>query len=241
MMSSCSQQPAGRGADNRRMRPALVLIHSPFLGPAVWSSTAAALRGRGRRVTVPSLLVVARSAPPYWPAGVEAIIRSAAEDPVVLVAHSNGGLYVPAVMEALGDQVRGVVFTDAALPGIGHYTPPAFVSSLPVVDGLLPPWTSWWDEADVAGLFPSPDVRAEVEAEQPRMPLAYFDHLPPVPQGWGASPGGYIWFGPPYDQGAALASEHGWPTEHLPGGHLHMLTDPDAVAESLVRLAGGWS
>ena len=35
---------------------------------------------------VPSLLAVARSAPPYWPAGVDSIVQSAADEPVILVA-----------------------------------------------------------------------------------------------------------------------------------------------------------
>lgn len=223
------------------MDAALVLIHSPFLGPATWQSTARALTGLGRRVHVPSLLGVAAAAPPYWPAGVEAIVRSAGDEPVVLVAHSNAGLFVPAAADALGDRVRGVVFVDAAVPGAGHHTTPAFLSRLDVVDGLLPPWTTWWDEADVAAVFPDPGVRAEVEAEQPRMPLAYYDHLPPAPPDWAAPLCGYLWFGAPYDKGAAQAAGFGWPTVHLPGNHLHMLTDPDAVAAAVLRLADDWS
>ena len=222
------------------MGPSLILIHSPFLGPATWQSTARALEGKQRRVHVPSLLTVAQSAPPYWPAGVDSIIRSAADEPVVIVPHSNAGLYVPAVVEALGEQVRGVVFIDAAMPAAGHHTTPDFLRTLATVDGLLPPWTSWWDDADVAALFPDPHVRAEVEAEQPRMPLAYYDHLPPAPHDWTAPSAGYIWFGRPYDKGAEQAALRGWPTAHLPGGHLHMLTDPDAVAAAIVEMAGDW-
>jgi pimeloyl-ACP methyl ester carboxylesterase len=222
------------------MDPLLVLIHSPFLGPATWQSTARALVGIGRRVHVPSLLAVARSAPPYWPAGVDAIIRSAGDEPVVLVPHSNAGLYVPAVVDALGEQVRGVVFVDAALPGAGHHTTSDFLSRLATVEGRLPPWTSWWDNADVAELFPDAGVRAEVEAEQPRMPLAYYDHLPPAPHGWAAPCYGYLWFGTPYDKGAAQAAAYGWPTARLPGTHLHMLADPHAVAAAVLQMAGDW-
>ncbi len=222
------------------MGPSLVLIHSPFLGPVTWRSTARALQGKDRRVHVPSLLEVARSAPPYWPAGADSIIRSAADEPIILIPHSNAGLYVPAVVDALGEQVRGVVFIDAALPGAGHSTPPEFLRRLAIVDGLLPPWTSWWEDADVDALFPDAHTRAEVEAEQPRMPLAYYDHLPPAPHHWTAPSVGYIWFGEPYDQGAAHAAKRGWPTVHLPGGHLHMLNDPNAVAATVLQIAGDW-
>jgi hypothetical protein len=192
-------------------------------------------------VQVPSLLAVARSGPPYWPVGVHSVVRAAAEDPVVLIPHSNAGLYVPAIVEALSDQVRGVVFVDAALPGAGHHTTPDFLSRLAIVDGLLPPWTSWWAETDVAEAIPDAQVRATVEAEQPRMPRAYYDHSPPAPDGWEKAPCGYIWFGKPYDKAAAQAALLGWPTAHLPGGHLHMLNDPIAVAEAVLQIAGDWS
>jgi pimeloyl-ACP methyl ester carboxylesterase len=222
------------------MPPTLILIHSPYLGPMTWQSTADALKAHGRRVRVPSLLVVAQSAAPYWPAGVESIVGSAADDSVILVPHSNAGLYVPSIVEALGDRVRGVVFVDAALPSAGPLTTPDFLRKLATVDGLLPPWTSWWPEADVAALFPDAQVRAAVEAEQPRMPLAYYDQLPPVRRDWTMSPAGYIWFGQPYDKGAAEAKTQGWPTVHLPGGHLHMLSDPNAVGAAVLEVAGDW-
>jgi len=34
--------------------------------------------------------------------------------------------------------------------------------------GLLPPWTDWWDE-DISALFPSPEVREQVERDRPRL------------------------------------------------------------------------
>lgn len=62
--------------------------------------------------------------------------------------------------------VVGAVFVDAGLPprdGEVPLAPPELFASLADKvnsDGLLPPWTSWWDEADVAGLSPTPEVRA---------------------------------------------------------------------------------
>lgn len=223
------------------MEPSIVLIHSPFVGPATWRSTALALERAGRRVQVPSMLGVAVSPAPYWPAGVAAVTSSVLDErAVVLVPHSNAGLYVPALVEALGDRVRGVVFVDARLPGAGQLTTPDFLAGLATVDGLLPPWTEWWDEADVAPLFPNADVRALVEAEQPRMPLAYYGNPPPAPEGWSELPCGYIWFGPPYDDEAARAADLGWPTMHVPGTHLQMLSDPSGVAAAVLQFAGEW-
>jgi hypothetical protein len=60
------------------------------------------------------------------------------------------------------------------------------------------------------------------------------------PHGWATPPCGYLWFGTPYDKGAAQAAAYGWPTAHLPGSHLHMLSDPDAVAAAVLHMAGDW-
>lgn len=220
------------------MPPTIVLIPSPLLGPATWEPTAHALERLGWRVRVPNLAGVAAAASPYWPAGVDAIVEAAADEPVVLVPHSNSGLYVPAVIEALGDRVRGVVFVDAALPEAGYFAQRDFLTSLVGADGRLPPWTAWWDDSDVGALFPDAEVRARVEAEQPRMPLGYYDNPPPAPDGWDRPPCSYIWFAEPYDKTAEKAAAHGWPTRHVPGRHLHMLADPDTVAEVLLDLAG---
>ena len=47
----------------------------------------------------------------------------------------------------------------------------------------------------------------------------------------------YVLFGPPYDETAAAARARGWPVEHLPGKHLHMIVDPVGVARLLTTLA----
>ncbi len=92
--------------------------------------------------------------------------------------------------------VVAAVFVDAILPpprGRIPLAPPALLDVLREKaddDGLLPPWTSWWDEVDVAALFPSPESRAGVEQEQQRLPLSYFVDALAVPQGWDQRPGG---------------------------------------------------
>ena len=215
-----------------------MLIPSPLLGPASWDPVARVLERHGRRARVPSLRCVSCAAPPYWPAGVDAIVRSLGSEPVVLVPHSNSGLLVPAVLEAVGDQVRGVVFVDAALPGAGYFAQRDFLDNLADADGLLPPWTSWWNESDVAELFPDAETRARVEAEQVRMPLAYYDHPPPAPDGWDQVRCAYLWFAEPYGAGAERVSVRGWPTRQVAGNHLHMLVDPDAVATAVLDMAG---
>ncbi|MFH5822677.1 hypothetical protein [Georgenia sp. AZ-5] len=228
------------------MDATVVLLHSPLVGPGTWAGVAAELAARGHRVVVPDLRV-APAPPPWWPVAVEsAAAPPAGTTEVVLVPHSNAGLLTPAVTErreARGVRVRACVFVDAALPGPSGTAPLGAPQLMPLlrelaVDGWLPPWTGWWDAEDVARLLPDPAVRRAVTAEEPRLPLAYFEQRVPVPAGWDARPCAYLWFGGAYDDDAARAVARGWPARRLPGGHLHALVDPAAVAGAVVDLAG---
>jgi len=162
---------------------------------------------------------------------------------LVLVPHSNAGLYVPQTTRHR--TVVGMVFVDAVLPsrsgGTIPVAPPALVGYLrEKVDreGLLPVWTEWWEPDQLAGLFPSDDVRAEVEREQQRLPLSYFCASVDVPSGWDSAPGAYLSFGGTYEDELRDAANRRWPTATLDGGHLHMLVAPDAVATEVSRLLG---
>ena len=160
----------------------------------------------------------------------------------MLVGHSNAGLFLPVIAAALPGQVRGCSFVDAALPpaaGAVPVAPPELLALLraKVSGGRLPRWTDWWDEEQVAPLFPDQQTRQAVTEEQPRLPLAYYEASVPVPAGWDAQPCAYLLFGPPYDELAAAARGRGWIVEQLPGRHLHQLVDPDGVARLLLAIA----
>ncbi len=229
------------------MQPAFVLVHSPSVGPLTWAPVAARLRARGHESVVPSLLDVGEAGPPFWPRVVEDVNAGMSQlpkdNPVLLVAHSNAGLFVPLLVTHAALPVRGCVFVDAALPALAGSTPVAPAELLDflrgkVNDGRLPPWTEWWDEEDIAPMFPDPQSRAAVTAEQPRLLLAYYEQLVPVPVGWDDDlPCGYLVFGPPYDEAAADARRRGWLVEQLPGQHLHQIVDPDATADRLISMA----
>lgn len=223
------------------MQPIVVLVHSPSLGPGSWGPLAAELRARGREVVVPSLLGVADGPPPVWERVVEAVARATAglppQAPVALVAHSNAGLFVPVLVEHADRPVAAVVFVDAGLPaGRAEGTPLApppfleFLQGRADEHGLLPPWTRWWDAADVAELLPDDATRAAVQAEEPRLPLSYYRQAVPAPTAWTRVPAGYVAFGDAYAAETARARERGWPVRELPGLHLHHLVAPAAVA-----------
>lgn len=218
----------------------VVLVNSPLLGPSVWRSTGAALVRLGWDVQLPQ--PVDRT--PVSPDDVleNLLGQLDADETTVLVAHSNAGLYVPALVERLA--VVASVFVDASLPpttGSVLMAPLAQQDRLKeMVDeaGLLPPWTHWWPEAVVGPLFPDAAARAAVEAEQCQLPLSYFTAGLSVPDGWSTRPSAYLAFSEPYQRQLELARSWGWPVRTHPGSHLQPLAAPDAVAASINELLG---
>jgi hypothetical protein len=213
-----------------------LLLPSPLLGAATWSPVAEVLRGGGARVVVAS--TAGCSSPEQVLAAYVAALPAEDGADVVLVPHSNAGYYAPIVAERAA--AAGVVYVDAALPpetGPTVLAPPdlyGFLVGLADDDGVLPPWTRWW--GDAGGLFPDDATRAEVEAGQPRLPLAYFRGSLRPPPDWAARPGAYLAFGDTYVEERARATRLGWPVRRLDGGHLHLLHNPTACAAAVSEL-----
>lgn len=218
--------------------PSVALLGSPLLGPAVWRPVAAELRRRYDVLVPPPL-----PAAPQGPDDVLAHWRAHLPDgPLQLVVHSNAGLYVPALLRE--HDITATVFVDAALPpatGEAPLAPPALLPVLEglAVDGLLPAWTRWWAPEEVDPLFPDAETRAQVEAEQHRLPLAYFRRHVTAHEGWHRTDAGYFAFGDTYAQEREQAASWGWPTTTLPGTHLHLLHDPPGVAQAVGTLLEG--
>lgn len=221
------------------MEPVLCLLPSPLLGPSCWRSVADVLSDRG-------WTVAGARRPSRAPRGAaDALGAYLAAIPsdrdVVLIPHSNAGLFVPSL--AAQRQVAGYVFVDAGLPldaGVSVPMIPAefydMLAGKADDTGLLPPWTQWWDGEDLSGLFPDARMREVVERDQQRLPLSYFEESVSVPADWPARPGAYLAFGDTYAAERASAVAHGWPVTTLPGEHLHMLVDPDGVATAITDL-----
>lgn len=205
------------------------LVHSPLVGPLTWGPVAARLDAE-----VPPLVDLE---PPYW-RSVARRVAAAITEPTILVVHSNAGLFVPVIVEAA--PVTGCLIVDGRLPGFTDRMHD-FLPPLVRDDGLLPPWTQWWGDADLSPLFPDERTAAAVSAEMPRLPLAYFEEQIPVPPGWDARPCAYLRFSEAYVAEAEEAARRGWTVEHLPGQHLHQLVDPDAVAERIVAMTRSWA
>jgi hypothetical protein len=244
--------------------PRFVLIHSPVVGPSTWRPVAGHLAGLGHDVTVPSLLAVGDAGPPFWPRVVSAVTGALAgapaatgpagtgrpaggpaglDQPLVLVAHSNAGNFVPVIRRALAQPVLCSVFADATVPGRAGTTATAgedfqeFLRGMTEPDGRLPKWTDWWPGEDLTPLFPDARTRELVAGELPRLPLDYFTEQVPVPAGWDDHPCAFLHFSAGYDGEAEKAAARGWPVRTLPGEHLHQLVDPTGVATALADFA----
>jgi len=215
-----------------------VLLPSVFLGQEVWRPVADELRSGGAEVLVAS----PGTARPRSYA--EALASYTHEVPwdrrVTLVAHSNAGNVIPGLIAARG--VAAAIFVDAVLPvacGRQALAPPEFIRQLATRadgKGMLPVWTQWFDEEDVAGLFPDQCTRAAVETEQQRIPLSYLGDSFEVEREWARTPCAYLAFGDTYADEHHEAEARGWPVMRMAGEHLHMLIDPRAVADAISRL-----
>jgi hypothetical protein len=131
----------------------------------------------GCAVAVPSLLAIGEGGPPFWPRVVAAVTDGLAgrdgDQPLVLVAHSNAGVFIPVITAGAGRPVRCSIFADATVPASGDRTPMASEEFLPFLRGLAGPdgrlsrWTDWWQEQDVAPMFPDPISPATAVAAMP--------------------------------------------------------------------------
>jgi len=218
--------------------PVVVLMASCLLGPAAWDPVALHLRSLGWEVIVAPDEGFTPSTPEDAAQAYAAAIPSG--HPVILVPHSNAGNFVPALIASRN--VSSVVFVDAVIPvelGTQRLAPAALVAELePLANeaGMLPPWTAWFDEADVAPLFTDPATRAHIEGKQPRLPISFLLGQLEIEAGWNKTPSAYLAFGSTYADEQKRAKGEGWPAVTLNGRHLHMLVDPERVASEIIAL-----
>ncbi|WP_130014155.1 hypothetical protein [Serinicoccus sediminis] len=220
--------------------PTFVLLPSPLLPAAAYSDLAGALGRLGASARVAPV----EAGPDLDPHELVEAWAALVEPGATLVAHSNSGYLAPAVRAAAttaGRHVGGVVFVDAALPpesGPAPLAPPRFrehLAGLADADGVLPPWTRWWPREALEEILPAGRL-TELDRECPRLPVGYFHTELTPPRGWVGEPSAYLAFGTTYADELAAARGWGWPHREIPGGHLHLLVDPAAVAHEVVAL-----
>ena len=88
-----------------------------------------------------------------------------------------------------------------------------------------------------SALVPDVERRAELESEQPTVPLALYETAIQIPPSWRRSPCSYILLSEGYRGDADLAQSLGWPSVRFSGGHLDIVNNPAQIAEEIFRLA----
>jgi pimeloyl-ACP methyl ester carboxylesterase len=223
--------------------PTIVLVHSPFLGPASLRPLADALTERDRPTVLPDLRVTVAASPVHARmigCFADAIGEAEVIGPIVLVGHSGAGPLLPAFADALDEAVARLVFMDAGLPTPGlswrETVPAELFTSLRDTskEGLLAPWPDWFDPDPLPRLVPDTVLRAQIAEEAPEVPLAFLKEARPSVEWTG--PAAYLQLSAAYDRDAAGAKRLGWPVHRLDFHHLAPATEPDAVADALLGL-----
>jgi hypothetical protein len=223
-----------------------VLVHSPVVGPATWAPVASELKALDHKALVPDLHPTEGGDGPFWQRHAQAVaevMRSLpAGEELVPVAHSGAGLLLPAIRRGLDRDVAAYCFVDAGIPEDGasrldllrKEMPEVAVETARILEsgGRVPTWT---DEA-LSHVLPGPTQRSAVLAEMHPQGLAYYSEPIPMPTGWPDAPACYLQFSPTYDMYAERARREAWEYSLMPAGHFHMLVEPRAVAEEIVRL-----
>lgn len=217
----------------------ILLVHPPLLSPVVWRQVAGRLRTAGHDVTVPALRWTDDDR--WWDEAASSVSERAGDADAV-VAHSGAGALVPVLLAGL-PVARAVVLVDAVLPPeSGCTTPPEalrrFVADL-AVDGVLPPWTSWWGPDAMAELVPDPGDRDDLVSTTPRLRASFLDAAVPAPDGWEPPARAYLQLSDAYDSEAGEARQRGWVVERLDAQHLDLLARPDVVTSAVLRLLPG--
>ncbi len=222
-----------------------VLIHSPLVGPFTWHPVYQMLMEQNVQVVLPALFDDPNSTSPYWQQHAESAAKGITQIPpdqkIILVAHSGAGPLLPAIRQKLTRPIFAYVFVDAGIPRDG-------LSRLDLMKLEDAQWAEQfqqtllqgevfptWTENDLKEIIPDPESRRKLVAELRPRSLPFFAELMPVQAGWPDAPCIYIKLSTSYDWDAMQARQNNWPVYEMDAGHFHMLVDPAAIADLLVK------
>jgi len=222
-----------------------VLVHSPLVGPLTWGPVAKQIRQRRQDVVVPAIEDSPGSTEPFWKQHAGSIARALtavpAGRPLVLAGHSGAGPLLPAIRQLLENPVQTYLFVDAGIPR-------AEATRLDLMKWEDPEWSAQfqaelargerypaWTVDDLREVIPDELLRRQMAAELRPRGLDFFSEPIPVFEGWPDAPCAYIQLSSAYERPASYARQAGWPTYRIEAGHFHMLVDPAAVTDLLIK------
>ena len=216
-----------------------LLIHSPLVGPTTWRWVAAELSAAGHDAVVPDLRSsVVAGRPQLFVDEAVAGVPSNWSKPIV-VGHSGAGFLSPSIGERL--HAGHAVFVDAVLPPEhSPATPGADILDrlrLLAIDGTLPKWSTWWGPDVMRALVPDDVRRAQLDAELPEVPIAFYEVTMELPADWPRRSSSFVLLSESYRADAQRARLLGWSVIERVGGHLDIVSAPEAVARLVVDLA----
>jgi pimeloyl-ACP methyl ester carboxylesterase len=225
--------------------PTYVLSHSPLVGELTWALVADEIRRRGRSAVVSTLVDSQESDKPFWRQHADSVAQALSHlsqvARLILVAHSGTGPLLPAIRQRLANPIHAYVFVDAGIPCDG-------ATRLDLMKSEDSNWAKQfeemlqrgerfptWNSADLREIVPDESLRKRLVAEIRPRGLDFFTEPIPVFDGWPDARCIYIMFSRPYGKAEIQARENGWETHILEAGHFHMLVDPKAVADIIIR------
>jgi hypothetical protein len=170
------------------------------------------------------------------------VVAECSRDTDVIVGHSGAGVVLPSIAGAASSPQRPrLVFVDAVIPECEGEAKlnPIVVDLLraAAVDGVLPPWSAWLGEGGIERMIPDGELRTQVEAELPKLPITLFEGGLPVPAGWCTWPCAYLLLSEDMRDEAERARSLGWSVLEDVGNHLDVVNRAAEIAADLVQLA----
>jgi pimeloyl-ACP methyl ester carboxylesterase len=228
----------------RKIKPPLALVTGCMVATSSLLPTAVWLRAAGFDIQVPDVLAAVDCPPPWraWSRHLMDLIDTSSRP--ILVGHSLACTLVAELASRCS--VGGLIMVDGFIPPASGAVPPAsgvlrdLVAALPVNNGLLPPWSDWWNERQarvlgVATLAQDPQAFEEFRNGLPRFAPSWFDDTIDLAS-WGHVPVGYIRTSEFFERSADEAEQRGWPVIRLNGTHMHSMLAPAETADAIEKI-----